>query len=68
MSRPVRVQAMKPSLLVLIRLNDMSRASIAAAFDVTYAPDPASRAAAIAEHGGDLPRGADQRYDRRDEC
>ena len=52
MSRPVRVQAMKPSLLVLIRLNDMSRASVAAAFDVTYAPDPASRAAAIAEHGG----------------
>lgn len=42
---------MKPSLLVLIHLNDASRASIEAAFDVVYAPDPARRAAAIDAHG-----------------
>jgi D-3-phosphoglycerate dehydrogenase len=42
---------MKPTLLVLIPLNDESRASVAAAFDVIYAPDPASRADAIASHG-----------------
>jgi lactate dehydrogenase-like 2-hydroxyacid dehydrogenase len=42
---------MKPTLLVLIPLNDESRACIAAAFDVVYAPDPASRAEAIASHG-----------------
>jgi D-3-phosphoglycerate dehydrogenase len=42
---------MKPTLLVLIPLNDESRACIAAAFDVVYAPDPASRAEAIASNG-----------------
>ncbi|WP_144157994.1 2-hydroxyacid dehydrogenase [Paraburkholderia sp. BCC1885] len=42
---------MKPTLLVLIHLNDESRACIAAAFDVIYAPDPDSRSAAIAAHG-----------------
>ena len=42
---------MKPTVLVLISLNDESRACIAAAFDVIYAPDPASRAEAIASHG-----------------
>jgi lactate dehydrogenase-like 2-hydroxyacid dehydrogenase len=42
---------MKPTLLVLIPLNDESRACIAAAFDVVYAPDAASRAEAIASHG-----------------
>jgi lactate dehydrogenase-like 2-hydroxyacid dehydrogenase len=42
---------MKPTLLVLIRLNDESRACIEAAFDVIYAPDPVSRAEAIASHG-----------------
>jgi lactate dehydrogenase-like 2-hydroxyacid dehydrogenase len=46
-----RVESMKPTLLVLIPLNDESRASVAAAFDVIYAPDPASRADAIASHG-----------------
>jgi D-3-phosphoglycerate dehydrogenase len=42
---------MKPTLLVLIPLNDGSRARVAVAFDVIYAPDPASRAEAIASHG-----------------
>lgn len=42
---------MKSSLLVLIHLNDASRASIAAAFDVIYAPDGVSRARAVATHG-----------------
>ncbi len=42
---------MKPTLLVLIPLNDDSRTRVAAAFDVIYAPDPASRADAIASHG-----------------
>jgi lactate dehydrogenase-like 2-hydroxyacid dehydrogenase len=42
---------MKPTLLVLIPLNDESLACIAAAFDVIYAPDPASRAEAIASRG-----------------
>ncbi|SMG59137.1 2-hydroxyacid dehydrogenase [Paraburkholderia susongensis] len=42
---------MKPSLLVLIHLDDASRASIEAAFDVIYAPVPALREAAIAAHG-----------------
>ncbi|QQC67484.1 2-hydroxyacid dehydrogenase [Paraburkholderia ginsengisoli] len=42
---------MKPSLLVLIHLNDASRASIEAAFDVLYAPDTPQRDAAIAAHG-----------------
>jgi D-3-phosphoglycerate dehydrogenase len=42
---------MKPSLLVLIHLNDASRASIAAAFDIIYAPEPAQRDAALTTHG-----------------
>ncbi|ASL48548.1 Glyoxylate/hydroxypyruvate reductase B [Burkholderia sp. AD24] len=42
---------MKPSLLVLIPLNDASRASIDAVFDAVHAPDDAQRAAAIAAHG-----------------
>ncbi|EIF33744.1 lactate dehydrogenase-like oxidoreductase [Burkholderia sp. Ch1-1] len=42
---------MKPSLLVLIHLNDASRASIEAAFEVIYAPDAAQRSAAIDAHG-----------------
>jgi D-3-phosphoglycerate dehydrogenase len=42
---------MKPSLLVLIHLNDASRASIEAAFDVVYAPDAPRRDTAIAAHG-----------------
>jgi D-3-phosphoglycerate dehydrogenase len=45
---------MKPSLLVLIPLNDASRASIAAAFELIYAPDPASRADAVAAHGASV--------------
>jgi lactate dehydrogenase-like 2-hydroxyacid dehydrogenase len=52
MSRAVRVQAMKPPLLVLIPLNETSLTGIATAFDLTYAPEATSRAAAIAEHGG----------------
>jgi D-3-phosphoglycerate dehydrogenase len=43
--------AMKPSLLILIHLNDASRASIEAAFDVVYAPDSTRRSAAIAARG-----------------
>jgi lactate dehydrogenase-like 2-hydroxyacid dehydrogenase len=46
-----RVESMKPTLLVLIHLNDASRASVAAAYDVIYAPDPDSRAEAVAAHG-----------------
>jgi D-3-phosphoglycerate dehydrogenase len=42
---------MKPSLLVLIHLNDASRAKIEAAFEVVYAPDAAARAAALDAHG-----------------
>jgi D-3-phosphoglycerate dehydrogenase len=42
---------MKPSLLVLIHLNDASRASIGAEFDVIYASGPAQRDAALATHG-----------------
>jgi D-3-phosphoglycerate dehydrogenase len=42
---------MKPSLLVLIHLDDPSRASIDAEFDVIYAPDPSRRDAAIVTHG-----------------
>jgi lactate dehydrogenase-like 2-hydroxyacid dehydrogenase len=42
---------MKPSLLVLIHLNDASRAKIEAAFEVVYAPDAAERAAALDAHG-----------------
>lgn len=42
---------MKPSLLVLIHLNEASRAKIEAAFDVVYAPDAAARAAALDAHG-----------------
>jgi lactate dehydrogenase-like 2-hydroxyacid dehydrogenase len=43
---------MKPSLLVLIPLNETSLASVATAFDLTYAPDAATRAAAIGQYGG----------------
>ena len=46
-----RIESMKPTLLVLIHLNDASRASVAAAYDVIYAPDPDSRAEAVAAHG-----------------
>ncbi|WMY10244.1 2-hydroxyacid dehydrogenase [Paraburkholderia phenoliruptrix] len=42
---------MKPSLLILIPLDDMSRARIEAEFDVVYAPDRVQQAAAIATHG-----------------
>ncbi|MGY6257445.1 2-hydroxyacid dehydrogenase [Paraburkholderia caledonica] len=42
---------MKPSLLILIHLDDASRASIEAEFDSVYAPDPAQHAAVIATHG-----------------
>jgi D-3-phosphoglycerate dehydrogenase len=42
---------MKPSLLVLIPLDDASRASVEAAFEIVYAPDAAARAAAIAQRG-----------------
>ncbi|RDJ99891.1 2-hydroxyacid dehydrogenase [Paraburkholderia lacunae] len=42
---------MKPPLLVLIPLNEASRASVEAAFDVIYAPDSAQRAAAITLRG-----------------
>lgn len=45
---------MKPSLLVLIHLNDESLARIGADFDVIYAPDDSRRTAAIAEHGGTI--------------
>ncbi|MCC8396654.1 2-hydroxyacid dehydrogenase [Paraburkholderia sp. MMS20-SJTR3] len=45
---------MKPALLVLIPLSDASRASIAATFDVIYAPDPARREAALASHGATI--------------
>lgn len=42
---------MKPTLLVLIPLRDVARAAIAAQFDLIDAPDEASRAQAVAEHG-----------------
>ncbi|WP_124094930.1 2-hydroxyacid dehydrogenase [Burkholderia gladioli] len=42
---------MKPILLVLIPLRDDARAAIAAQFDLIHAPDEASRAQAVAEHG-----------------
>jgi lactate dehydrogenase-like 2-hydroxyacid dehydrogenase len=42
---------MKPTLLVLLPLNDDCRARAAAAFEVIYAPDTARCAAAIAQHG-----------------
>ncbi|MBU9272166.1 2-hydroxyacid dehydrogenase [Burkholderia gladioli] len=42
---------MKPTLLVLIPLRDDARAAIAAQFDLIHAPDEASRAQAVAEHG-----------------
>ncbi|ASW00733.1 2-hydroxyacid dehydrogenase [Paraburkholderia aromaticivorans] len=45
---------MKPSLLVLIHLNDASRASIEAAFELVYAPDATQRAAAIDAHGATI--------------
>ncbi|RKT21529.1 D-3-phosphoglycerate dehydrogenase [Paraburkholderia sp. RAU2J] len=42
---------MKPSLLILIHLNDASRANIEAVFDVVYVPDTGQHDAAIAAHG-----------------
>ncbi|SIT39642.1 putative 2-hydroxyacid dehydrogenase [Paraburkholderia ribeironis] len=45
---------MKPSLLVLIHLDDTSRARIEGAFDVIYAPDAAQRDAAISAHGATI--------------
>ncbi|WP_144137504.1 2-hydroxyacid dehydrogenase [Paraburkholderia sp. BCC1884] len=42
---------MKPILLVLIQLGDASRASLAAAFDLVYAPEAAQRPAALDAHG-----------------
>lgn len=45
---------MKPSLLVLITLNDASRANVESSFDIVYAPDPTQRSAAIAGHGGTI--------------
>jgi lactate dehydrogenase-like 2-hydroxyacid dehydrogenase len=42
---------MKPNLLVLIHLNESSRARIEAEFDVVYAPDSIKRTTAIAAHG-----------------
>ncbi|MGF6774278.1 lactate dehydrogenase-like 2-hydroxyacid dehydrogenase [Paraburkholderia sp. GAS199] len=43
---------MKPTLLMLISLDDASRASISTVFEIVYAPDAGQRAAAIGEHGG----------------
>ncbi|WOD16093.1 2-hydroxyacid dehydrogenase [Paraburkholderia kirstenboschensis] len=45
---------MKPSLLILIHLDDASRACIAAEFDIVYAPDSTQHPAAIAAHGGTI--------------
>ncbi|MDE1181952.1 2-hydroxyacid dehydrogenase [Paraburkholderia sp.] len=45
---------MKPSLLILIVLDDDSLASIAAHFEILYAPDSAQRAAAIDAHGATI--------------
>lgn len=45
---------MTPSLLVLIPLNDASRARIEAAFNVVHAPDATQRAAAIDAHGATI--------------
>ncbi|MFM0737560.1 2-hydroxyacid dehydrogenase [Paraburkholderia xenovorans] len=45
---------MKPTLLILIHLNDTSRASVEAAFDVVYAPDSDQRSAAIAKQGATI--------------
>lgn len=42
---------MLPRLLILIALHDDALASIARHFDVLYAPDAATREAALAEHG-----------------
>ncbi|MBO9651751.1 MAG: 2-hydroxyacid dehydrogenase [Variovorax sp.] len=41
----------KIPLLVLSSLSSAHRAQVAAVYDLTYAPTPAERAAAIAEHG-----------------
>ncbi|MFC0396853.1 2-hydroxyacid dehydrogenase [Paraburkholderia rhizosphaerae] len=41
----------KPSLLVLIPLDDDSYSAVAAGFDIVYAPTPAERFAAIEAHG-----------------
>ncbi|WP_027800073.1 2-hydroxyacid dehydrogenase [Paraburkholderia dilworthii] len=43
---------MKPCLLILIHLDDASRARIEAEFDIVYAPDSTQRATAIAAHSG----------------
>lgn len=45
---------MKPSLLVLIPVQDDARARLADAYALIYAPDDAAREQAIAEHGGDV--------------
>ncbi|MGF6758672.1 2-hydroxyacid dehydrogenase [Paraburkholderia sp. GAS42] len=42
---------MKPSLLVLIPLNEDSHADISASFDLIYAPTSTKRAEAMASHG-----------------
>lgn len=39
---------MKPQLLVLIHLSEQSKATISSAFEILYAPDQSTRAAAIA--------------------
>ncbi|MFM0290460.1 2-hydroxyacid dehydrogenase [Paraburkholderia megapolitana] len=45
---------MKPSLLVLISLRDDSYASVAASFDILYAPTPEQRTQIIASHGASI--------------
>ena len=45
---------MKPSLLVLISLRDDSYASVAASFDILYAPTPEQRTQIIAAHGATI--------------
>ncbi|WP_345814631.1 2-hydroxyacid dehydrogenase [Paraburkholderia sp. PREW-6R] len=42
---------MKPTLLVLIQLNESSLASLAADFEIIYAPTPGERGAALDTHG-----------------
>ena len=49
-----RAQVMKPILLVLISLRDDSYASVAASFDILYAPTPEQRKQIIASHGGSI--------------
>ncbi|MGU7774896.1 2-hydroxyacid dehydrogenase [Burkholderia sp. MR1-5-21] len=45
---------MKPELLVLIALRGDAHRQIAASFDVRYAPTPAERERAVADHGGTI--------------